>query len=183
MCGVSHPWLFSHLPFTTSTRSSSFTLPSTTQEHAAQSVPQEQLREHPAHHAHIKAPSVDKLRHQESLWREDLQSGGNPRTTTPTFLSVTVSQHLNNLHCLNCQNEVPSDSSDPQVTTFVSQFSQFSQFVVALSSQLKSWGRSPGQLVALSSHPYCFGCYLRALRRTAGQDVYVHAVARRSFSK
>ena len=22
-------------------------------------------------------------RHQESLWREDLQSGGNPRTTTP----------------------------------------------------------------------------------------------------
>ena len=31
-----------------------------------------------------QAPSVDKLRHQESLWREDLQSGGNPRTTTPT---------------------------------------------------------------------------------------------------
>ena len=28
--------------------------------------------------------SVDKFRHQESLWREDLQSGGNPRTTTPT---------------------------------------------------------------------------------------------------
>ena len=24
------------------------------------------------------------LRHQESLWREDLQSGRNPRTTTPT---------------------------------------------------------------------------------------------------
>ena len=31
-----------------------------------------------------RAPSVDKLRHQESLWREDLQSGGNPRTATPT---------------------------------------------------------------------------------------------------
>ena len=29
-------------------------------------------------------PSVDKLRHQESLWHEDLQSGGSPRTTTPT---------------------------------------------------------------------------------------------------
>ena len=41
-------------------------------------------REHSAHPAHLQAPSVDKLRHQESLWREDLQSGGNPRTTTPT---------------------------------------------------------------------------------------------------
>ena len=29
--------------------------------------------------------SVDKLRHQESLWRENLQSAGNPRTTTPTI--------------------------------------------------------------------------------------------------
>ena len=27
---------------------------------------------------------MDKLRHQASLWREVLQSGGNPRTTTPT---------------------------------------------------------------------------------------------------
>ena len=41
-------------------------------------------REHSTHPAHLQAPSVDKLRHQESLWREDLQSGGNPRTTTPT---------------------------------------------------------------------------------------------------
>ena len=74
-----------HLPFTTSTSSSSFTLPSTTtQEHAAQPVQHEQLREHPVHHAHLQAPSVDKLRHQESLWRENLQSGGSPRTTTPT---------------------------------------------------------------------------------------------------
>ena len=69
-----HPWL-THLPFTTSTSSSSFTPPSTAQEHAA-------LREHPVHHAHLQAPSVDKLRHQESLWREDLQSGGNPPITT-----------------------------------------------------------------------------------------------------
>ena len=36
------------------------------------------------HHVHLLAPSVDKLRHQESLWRKNLQSGGNPRTTTPT---------------------------------------------------------------------------------------------------
>ena len=41
-------------------------------------------REHPVHHAHLQAASVDKLRRQESLWREELQSGGNPRTTTPT---------------------------------------------------------------------------------------------------
>ena len=32
----------------------------------------------------IRWARVDKLRHQESLWREDLQSGGNPRTKTPT---------------------------------------------------------------------------------------------------
>ena len=81
---MSHLWL-PHLPFTTSTSYSSFTLPSiTTQEHAAQSVQQEQFREHPVHHAHVQAPSADELRHQESLWREDLQSGGNPRTTAPT---------------------------------------------------------------------------------------------------
>ena len=80
---MSHPWL-PHLPLTTSTSSSSFPLPSTTQEHAAQSEQQEHLQEHPVHHAHLQAPSVDKLRHQESLWREDLQSGGNPRTTTPS---------------------------------------------------------------------------------------------------
>ena len=41
-------------------------------------------REHSVHPAHLQAPWVDKLHHQESLWREDLQSGGNPRTTTPT---------------------------------------------------------------------------------------------------
>ena len=83
---MSHPcWSLPHPPFTTSKSSSSFTLPSTTtQEHEAQPVQQEPLREHPVHHAHLQAPSVDKLRHQESLQREDLQSGGNPRTTTPT---------------------------------------------------------------------------------------------------
>ena len=41
-------------------------------------------REHSVHPAHLQDHSVDKLRHQESLWREDLQSDGNPRTTTPT---------------------------------------------------------------------------------------------------
>ena len=30
------------------------------------------------------SPSSLRWRHQESLWREDLQCGGNPRTTTPT---------------------------------------------------------------------------------------------------
>ena len=61
----------SHLPFTTSTSSYTSTL-STTQ------------REHSVHPAHLQAPSVDKLRHQESLWREDLQSGGNSRKTFST---------------------------------------------------------------------------------------------------
>ena len=36
------------------------------------------------HPAHLQGQSVDKRRHQESLWREDLQNGGNPHTTTPT---------------------------------------------------------------------------------------------------
>ena len=81
---MSHPWLL-HVPFTTSTSSFSFILPSTTtQEHAAQSVHKDQLREHPVHHARLQANPVDKRFHLESLWREDLQSGGNPRTTTPT---------------------------------------------------------------------------------------------------
>ena len=43
-------------------------------------------REHSVHPAHLQDPSVDKMRPQESLWREDLQSGGNPRTTTLTGL-------------------------------------------------------------------------------------------------
>ena len=69
---MSHPLLLSHLPFTTSTSSSSVTLPSTTtQEHGIIGTTRtQQLREHPVHHAHLQAPSVDKLRHQESLWRE-----------------------------------------------------------------------------------------------------------------
>ena len=82
---MSHPSLLSHLPFTTSTSSSSFTLPSTTkQEHAAKSGQHDHLQEHPVPHEHLQALPVDKQRHQESLWRENLQSGGNPRTTTPT---------------------------------------------------------------------------------------------------
>ena len=82
---MSHPLLLSHMPYTTSTSSSSFTLPSTTtQEHAAQPAQHDQLQEHPRHHELLQALPVDKLRHQESLWRENLRGGGNPRTTTPT---------------------------------------------------------------------------------------------------
>ena len=72
-CHMSHLWL-SHLPFTTSTSSSSLTLPSTTQEHAAQSVQQEQLREN----------FVDEKRHQRPVCRDQQQIGGKPRHTTPT---------------------------------------------------------------------------------------------------
>ena len=68
---MSHPWLFSHAPSSLSTSSSSPTYPTT----------QRELLIHPAH---LQGQSVDKRRHQESLWREDLQNGGNPHTTTPT---------------------------------------------------------------------------------------------------
>ena len=71
VCNMSHPWLFSHAPSSRSTSSSSPTCPTT-------------QREHSAHPAHLQAPSVDKLRHQQSLWREDLQSGGTLRTTIST---------------------------------------------------------------------------------------------------
>ena len=44
-------------------------------------------REHSVHPAHLQAPSVDKLRHQESLWREDLQSGGTRAPQLPQVMS------------------------------------------------------------------------------------------------
>ena len=68
---MSHPWLFSDATPSMSTSSSSPIDPTTQQEHSV-------------HLAYLQALPVDKLRHQESLWREDMQSGGNPRTTTPT---------------------------------------------------------------------------------------------------
>ena len=75
---MSHPLLLSHLPFTTSTSSSSFTLLSTTTpEHAAQSGQHDLLQEHPVHHQFLQDLPVDKRRHQEPFWRENLQSGGN----------------------------------------------------------------------------------------------------------
>ena len=79
---MAHPLSLSHLPFTTSTSSSSFTHPSTTTpEHALQSGEHDPLQEQPVHHelsprfaSRQAAPSGVK----------NLQSGGNPRTTTPT---------------------------------------------------------------------------------------------------
>ena len=65
---MSHPWLFSHAPSSMSTSSSSPSNPTT-------------QREHSVYPGHLQDHSVDKLRHQESLWREDLQSGD---TTTPS---------------------------------------------------------------------------------------------------
>ena len=57
---MSHLLLFSHLPFTTSTSSSSFTLlTTTTQEHAVQSGQHDLLQEHPVHHAHPQALQVE----------------------------------------------------------------------------------------------------------------------------
>ena len=70
---MSHPWLFSHALscMSTSFSSSSPAYPTT-------------QREHSAHHALLQDHLVDNLRHQESLWREVLQTGENPCTTTPT---------------------------------------------------------------------------------------------------
>ena len=78
---MTHPWL-SHLPFTTSTSSSSFTLPPATQEHAAQSVQQEQLREH----------FVDEKRYQRPVCYGQQQIGGNGRHTTPQVMSPRLSR-------------------------------------------------------------------------------------------
>ena len=75
-----HPWLFSHASSSMSTSASSPIHPTTRKEPSV-------------HPAHLQAPSVDKLRHQESLCREDLQSDRNPRTTTPTFF---VGENLKN---------------------------------------------------------------------------------------
>ena len=63
----------------------SLSLLTKTQEHAAQPVQHGHRQEHPVHHAHLHALPVDKQHHQESLWRGNLQSGGKPRTTTPTL--------------------------------------------------------------------------------------------------
>ena len=67
VCHMCHPWLLSHAPSSMSASFSSTTYPTTQREHS-----------------HLQAHTVDKSRHQESLWRQDLQSGRNPRTTTPT---------------------------------------------------------------------------------------------------
>ena len=73
---MSHTLLLSHLPFTTSTSSSSFTLPSTTTpEHALQSGQHDHLQKHPVYIINLHNLPVDKQRHQESLRRENLQSG------------------------------------------------------------------------------------------------------------
>ena len=87
---MSHPCWLTHLPFTTSTSFSSFTLRSTTtQEHAAQSGHHDLLKEHQVHHQPLQDLPVDKRRHQEPLWREYLQSGGTPRKTFSTNSSKT----------------------------------------------------------------------------------------------
>ena len=73
-CTCLDPWLL-HLPFTTSTSSSSFTLPCTTQEHAAQSVQQEQLREHSP--SRQVAPSRITLAWRPAEWRKPAQDNSH----------------------------------------------------------------------------------------------------------
>ena len=70
---------------TRSTSPSSFTLFSTTTpEHALQSGQTRSIQEYPVHHQPLQEHPVDKLRYQESLWRENQQRVGNPRTTFST---------------------------------------------------------------------------------------------------
>ena len=95
-----HPLLLSHLTRTTSTSSSSFTPPSfTTPEHALQSGQHDLLQEHPEHNQPLRDLPVDKRRHQEQLWRENLQSGGNPRKT----FSTQIEDYWNGMKKKNCQ--------------------------------------------------------------------------------
>ena len=72
VCHMSRPWLFSHALSSMNTSSSSSTYPTT-------------QREHSVHHAHLQDHVVDKLRHQESLWREDLQRRGNSHNNSHRF--------------------------------------------------------------------------------------------------
>ena len=62
---MSHPWLFSHAPSSMSTSSSSPIYPTT-------------QREHSVHPAHLQGPSVDKLRHQESVRSRIKAYSGDP---------------------------------------------------------------------------------------------------------
>ena len=88
---MSHPLLLTHLPHTTITSSSSFTLPSTTTpEHALQSGQHDLLQEHPVHHQPLQAIPVEKHRYQEPLWQENLQSEGNLRNTFSTILEDSL---------------------------------------------------------------------------------------------
>ena len=79
-CYMSHLLLLSHLPFTTSASSSLFTLLSTTtQEH------HDQPPRTPSYITHIsKLPQLTSCAIKNHSFVKTLQSGGNPRTTTPT---------------------------------------------------------------------------------------------------
>ena len=72
--------LLSHLPCTTSTSFSSFTLPSTTTPEPAQAGQHDLLQEHPVHHElhqNDQSKSIDVKNHSVVK----IRSGGNPRNT------------------------------------------------------------------------------------------------------
>ena len=121
---MSHPRLLSHLLITTSTSSSSSTLPCATQEHATQSVQRDQLREHPVHPAHLQAPLVDKLRHQESLWRGDLQSGRNPYEPKELATVSQISTVIDPYQLYDVQKEFGEESQQAPITEEVKEFGE-----------------------------------------------------------
>ena len=89
-------------------------------------------REHSLHPAHLQAHSVDKRRHQESLWREDLQSGGNPRTTTPTgdelkelaTVSRTEAYSGDPYHFFDVQEKLGEEDHRAPITEEVKEFGE-----------------------------------------------------------
>ena len=77
VCRMSHPWWFSHAPSSMSTSSSSPVYPTT-------------QREQSVHPAPLQAHSVDKLRHQASLWPAKWRKPAHNNSRGKLIAPVTV---------------------------------------------------------------------------------------------
>ena len=64
--------------------------PTTTPEHALQSGQHDLLQEQPVRHQPLQERPVENYRYQEPLWRENQQSGGNPRNTFCTVDELNI---------------------------------------------------------------------------------------------
>ena len=78
-------------------------LPSTTtQEHEAQPVQQEPLRELPVHHAQLQAPSVNKVRHQEHSGVQTCRVAETRARQLPHFACEHFSNNICAIVCSWC---------------------------------------------------------------------------------